>query len=982
MTDDITYGRREMMGQVAADNTVANEVSFSSRFHYNHITSLLFLSPCLALCGSGPFLQAFYVGQNGDAHKCIGTAKVLEAARVMGLWASSEATDEHVTEIKLVVSGGKWIKILQMKFQYDESLVPISFACEVKVTFPLMQDWVKDVQWIKDETAQPTHLALCFAHNSVAIYSLATLERVHVKKCIIPCILYSARFLGNAYGSLQIIVGTVFNEILIWDVFGPRAGDIQKRLRGHEGVIFNLTVDEQLRRVVSVSDDRTARVWQIDAQAPESAPITLFGHAARVWNAKFVPNSPNLLVSIGEDCTCRLWDINTRECIRVYEGHEGKNIWSVDVDPVGQRIITGGGDSGIKLWKIAAEEATHNKIGIDGTITKGFVLLGEDDALTCTEAGQFWVFLRSQNAEPRMILELSEFKHYVTFAASECGRIVVAGSKSGTLTLITPYSEPLVEQHRWQVGTGKLLHIAIRTLTQKEWLLFVFAEAHAEVLVYSITHTDAGFRVSHIADMALPDHFWVMDVGCIPHVSHICVFGSKAGAIAMYDVRHLLEGPKGASPVNLQPKCVSRRVHGKQAVTGVVIEKDNIIASVGRDGFYCRYQVHDNRTASCWELERIYRSRITKGWLEAIRCRNAGGEVSHLLTGFFDKQFFVFDERRKQRVAAVDCGGGHRLWEARILKSGALKFAYLRKHYVYTIEWGVEAGGDEILQGAAGIEGRVVRFFSINGTKMLVTSGEDGVLRFYWCTESSSSGRLTKAATVKRHFGGVRGISISNSTTSAGDLLMVTGGAREELVLWKLHEAGDGGFRCVEVSHAPRVYQEEMEVRLMDVCLAFNGKDWIIFGAYSDGYIRTWKYDGCNLTSTGSSGWHNRCVLKAKIVALDKRLLGVTAGTDGRIAIWDLGWYDVEEAVSPTPIWNMVVHQSGINALDVMIVEDQGLQIATGGDDNGLCVLKLAFDISSAPSHIALHTLSQGRLDSGHSSNITGKHDSGDGKSM
>ena len=56
--------------------------------------------------------------------------------------------------------------------------------------------------------------------------------------------------------------------------------------------------------------------------------MVLYGHTARVWEARFLPGC---IVSVGEDATCRVWNYEG-QAMNVFTGHKGKSIWSMAVD--------------------------------------------------------------------------------------------------------------------------------------------------------------------------------------------------------------------------------------------------------------------------------------------------------------------------------------------------------------------------------------------------------------------------------------------------------------------------------------------------------------------------------------------------------------------------------------------------------------------------------------------------------------------------
>jgi WD40 repeat protein len=112
-----------------------------------------------------------------------------------------------------------------------------------------------------------------------------------------------------------------------------------------QGVIFSLSWDEALSRLFSSSDDRSVRIWRVSlndgdwAKAEITSEHELYGHVARVWRA--LPSS-GLLVTAGEDSQLVQWDVEQGcEVARHENVHQGGNIWSLDIDPQRQLIVSG-----------------------------------------------------------------------------------------------------------------------------------------------------------------------------------------------------------------------------------------------------------------------------------------------------------------------------------------------------------------------------------------------------------------------------------------------------------------------------------------------------------------------------------------------------------------------------------------------------------------------------------------------------------------
>jgi hypothetical protein len=111
-----------------------------------------------------------------------------------------------------------------------------------------LRDWVHDVAVVN---AMPTVsttskelrgrlVCVAFAHNFVEAYRLQddNDEPVYAVRCSVRCILYAARFHGMTTDDLLLASGTVFNEVLLWQVFGARDdygyARVLKRFVGHE----------------------------------------------------------------------------------------------------------------------------------------------------------------------------------------------------------------------------------------------------------------------------------------------------------------------------------------------------------------------------------------------------------------------------------------------------------------------------------------------------------------------------------------------------------------------------------------------------------------------------------------------------------------------------------------------------------------------------------------------------------------------------
>jgi hypothetical protein len=170
--------------------------------------------------------------------------------------------------------------------------------------------------------------------------------------------------------------------VQLWELPGGRE---RRRLKGEGQPFHCVAIAPDGRRVAAGGADRIVRVWTLDP--PDAAPLCLEGHNDRVTAVIFLPGGDSVL-SAGHDGTVRLWDGKTGtvkgsmhgkvgrieaaafagpsrrialagESVRVRQadgsltvlyGHRGL-VLSVAFAPDGQRLVSGGADGTVRLWR-------------------------------------------------------------------------------------------------------------------------------------------------------------------------------------------------------------------------------------------------------------------------------------------------------------------------------------------------------------------------------------------------------------------------------------------------------------------------------------------------------------------------------------------------------------------------------------------------------------------------------------------------------
>ncbi len=129
------------------------------------------------------------------------------------------------------------------------------------------------------------------------------------------------------------------------------------QLEGHQAGVSNASFSPDGSRIVTASDDNTARVW--DSQSGELIQ-TLEGHQASVFNASFSPDGSRI-VTASDDNTARVWDSQSGELIQTLEGHQA-GVRNASFSPDGSRIVTASYDNTARVW---------NSYDLDGLLALG-----------------------------------------------------------------------------------------------------------------------------------------------------------------------------------------------------------------------------------------------------------------------------------------------------------------------------------------------------------------------------------------------------------------------------------------------------------------------------------------------------------------------------------------------------------------------------------------------------------------------------------
>lgn len=195
------------------------------------------------------------------------------------------------------------------------------------------------------------------------------------------------------------------------------------RLEGHEAEVLALAFSPDGEHLVSASNDRTLRFWDIHHG---NCRWTLEGHQSGVSSLAFSPDG-SLLASGSFDRSVWLWSSDLREPLRRLEGHRS-GILSVAFSPDGKYLASGGNDKVVRLWEVDTGRALGGLSGHDARVTA--VDFSPDGGLLASAASDNTVRLWEVKSGRCLVILVHLSEGWVAFTPE--GRFRLGGAVGGS----------------------------------------------------------------------------------------------------------------------------------------------------------------------------------------------------------------------------------------------------------------------------------------------------------------------------------------------------------------------------------------------------------------------------------------------------------------------------------------------------------------------------------------------------------------------
>jgi len=195
------------------------------------------------------------------------------------------------------------------------------------------------------------------------------------------------RAVAAAPDGRRVVSAGIDGTVSVWDV---TSGKVAHRLEGHAGTVHSVGVSPDGRWLVSGGDDLAVRVWD----AVSGARVwDLKGHAKPVRVLAAAPDGRRL-ISGSDDETLLVWDLASGALVRTIEAHtewvasgsrspekpDGgvvaprpgvrhlAGIRAATVSSDGLRVVSGSGDSVVRVWDAASGELRRTLKGNAGAV--------------------------------------------------------------------------------------------------------------------------------------------------------------------------------------------------------------------------------------------------------------------------------------------------------------------------------------------------------------------------------------------------------------------------------------------------------------------------------------------------------------------------------------------------------------------------------------------------------------------------------------
>ncbi|KAI6209443.1 hypothetical protein M3Y96_00222000 [Aphelenchoides besseyi] len=632
-----------------------------------------------------------------------------------------------------------------------------------------MDSWISAVSALNNDEVfvLTAHNVLHFIDNSTAtINRILQLENVGV--------LLSGILKGETFEKLLVVVGTVFGVIKLFRPFESSAAFAT--CDGHMGMTFGLAEENDM--IYSISDDRSLRVWDVKTQ--EQAAVD-FGHNGRPL-AIIVTDEYEVLTAGGDQVVC-VWQFDTqisRLQLKQKILFNGGPIRSLHLSQNGNLFV--GSDTGA-LYRTQLHKSTVEFLNLTVQLPKiaAFVSFDNVNRVFLSESREIIIQHGNQlipgcTPLPFRFNSLSVLPQTRLFSVLTEDSLFVFDSLNNVL-----------------LGTWKFENYACLSFWIDRFCFVCTSELQCHVLEWKSEFT---YRQSFSIERK---HF--ICSGCF--YREFVVLGTTNGSIYILN-RNTFE-----------IVSILKKFHKRTTVTDIALIGDQL-CSIGKDGMLKYWMFSSEKGA----ITLISNSR--EEWPAKLIIDE--NKRLKYVAGFRGSNFvLVTPESSSLCSFSVKCGGGHRFWNFSLEDN---RFEFINKNQFILCQ----AKISDVVALEGPFHASETTCLDIQPTSdgdfMIVTGGND--TRIGLCSYATSSDALFRCYQTAESASSIHDLTLCND-------LLVTLGGRGEFFLWTINKKR-------QITLANTNFFEDKD-RLLSVAIKQVNSIYVIAVVGSYANIKIFHYD-------------------------------------------------------------------------------------------------------------------------------------------
>ncbi len=216
------------------------------------------------------------------------------------------------------------------------------------------------------------------------------------------------------------------------------------------GDVISAAFSPDGQRIVTASEDKTARVWNASTGAPIAPSVQ---HAGNVWSVAFSPDGRRI-VTASEDKTARVWDAGTGQPIPPPLHHDGV-VWTAAFSPDGRFVLTASEDKTAQIWDAQTGQRVTPPLPHGGKVW--WAAFSPDGQLAGTASEDHTARLWDARTGKPLSEPLRHDEEVVHLAFSPDGHRLVTASGESIGNWPLEFKNRKGEARVWDVKTGKPL---------------------------------------------------------------------------------------------------------------------------------------------------------------------------------------------------------------------------------------------------------------------------------------------------------------------------------------------------------------------------------------------------------------------------------------------------------------------------------------------------------------------------------------------